>query len=533
MTVRATIFICAIMLPGWLAGQGSVFELGVSLEKQADRFFEHGSYQEAISYYERCLTKNHEASRVRLKLARANFRMHRYEDAATWFLGCDRRSLTNNDLFMFGDALTAARRYDEALSCFGEYLQKVPDDEWANRRIWRIRNLTYLLEDSLQYSVRRLSVNSPGNDFGAVPGDGEILFVSNHYYSPVQSVDPASQSPFYKLFSSKRIIDGGGEFFNDREMLPRPLRSKFHNGPFCLYDSGRRMVFTASSKRQDGDMSRPLHLYFAKVSDGKWQITGEFPHNDSKSSAMDPFITSDGMALYFSSDRNGGFGGRDLYRSDFKNGTWQKPVNLGPVVNTPFDEGSPHVAENILYFSSNGHAGLGGVDIFKVDLSAGALEDVVNMGFPLNSSADDFGLYFSEPGYRGYFTTSRSDAGDDDIYEFQMDQQTYPLLVHGVIKQRTNLPVSVDSLRILAGATLFLIDHSRNTVVEQTTSDESGGFRFTVPYFSFYKIRILQPDGTDAVVTLEIPRKKQEDWFHEIVIVNDAFLKPVGVGKYD
>lgn len=532
MNFRVTIFTLAIIIPVSLTAQSSVFELGVNLEKQADRFVEDGSYQEAVSYYERCLQKSQQPSHVRLKLARTNFKMHRYEDAAKWFLDCDRNSLTNDDLFMLGDALVATRRYDDAVTCFSDYLKKVPDNEWANRRIWRIRNLNYLLEDSLQYSIRNLPINSPGNDFGAVPVGDEILFVSNFYYSAVQSVDPASQSPFYKLFSSKRNSDGANELFSDRVMLPRPLRSKFHNGPFCLYDSGRRMVLTSSSKRQEADGGRPLHLFFAKLTNGKWQITGEFPHNDAKSSATDPFITPDGNTLYFSSDRKGGFGGRDLYRCELKDGVWQKPVNLGPVINTPFDEGSPHVSENILYFSSNGHAGLGGVDIFKVDLSTGALEDVVNMGFPLNSSSDDFGLLFSETGYRGYFTSSRGDAGDDNIYEFQMDQQTYPLLVHGVVKQKTNLPLSADSLHILAGATLFLIDHSRNVTVEQTTSDDDGRFSFSIPYFSFYRIKVVQPDGTDAVVTLEIPRKKQDDWFHEIVIVNDAFLKPVGE-KYD
>ncbi len=531
MRICAAIFLFVMIAPIPLVAQGSVFGLAVSLEEQADRLVENGSYQEAISYYEKSLKKNNKEE-VRLKLARTNFRLHQYQDAATWFAGCDRSKLATQDLFMFGDALAASRRYDEALTCFTDFLKKTPDDEWVNRRVWRIRNLAYLLEDSLQYSVRRLSVNSPGNDFAAVTYDDGILFVSNHYYSPVQSVDPASQRPFYKMFSGKKNLDGVSEAFNGREMVARPLRSKFHNGPFCLYDSGRKMVLTASSRRQDSNGGRPLHLYFAQRTSGAWQIVSAFPYNDPSSSTTDPYITPDGKTLYFASNRKGGFGGRDLYRSDFNEGRWQKPVNLGSVINTPFDEGFPHVSENVLYFSSNGHAGLGGVDIFRVDMNVGAMEDVVNVGFPLNTHADDFGLVFSEPGYRGFFSTSRGN-GDDDIYEFQMDQQTYPLLVDGIIKQRTNLPLSGDSLRILPGATLFLIDHSRNVTVEETMSDETGKFSFSIPYFSFYRIRVLQPDGTDAVVSLEIPRKKQEDWFHEIVIVNDAFLKPVQGTKYD
>jgi hypothetical protein len=219
----------------------------------------------------------------------------------------------------------------------------------------------------------------------------------------------------------------------------------------------------------------------------------------------------------------GGIGGKDLYKSEFVNGQWMKPVNLGEGINTIYDEVSPFLHGPTLYFASNGHAGLGGLDIFRTIQDHVGLTDPENMGYPVNTNYDDFGFVVDSTNTHGYLSSNRRSGGfDDDIYEFEMDLQAYPLTITGVMKfKEHNWPDSAE-LAIMSNAKLFLIDNDRNVTVQEAACDHEGRFLLTIPYYSKFKIKVVSADD-ENFVSLEIPKHRKEHGQHEIVIVRDAF----------
>jgi hypothetical protein len=221
----------------------------------------------------------------------------------------------------------------------------------------------------------------------------------------------------------------------------------------------------------------------------------------------------------------GGFGGKDIYRSVNINGSWSKPENLGEAINTAYDETAPFLhLKKVLYFASSGHAGLGGTDIFKVMITNSSAGEVENMGYPINSTSDEFGINIDSLSTHGYFSSNRKNGGyDDDLYEFDMDLQTYPLELMGTLRFKEFAWNDSSELKPLGNARYYLIDNLREVIVHEGTSDEKGNFKWTIPYFSKYRVRVIGPDNDEHVVSLEIPKHRKDQSNHEIVVVKDLF----------
>ena len=147
-----------------------------------------------------------------------------------------------------------------------------------------------------------------------------------------------------------------------------------------------------------------------------------------------------------------------------------------------------------------------------------------NLGYPLNTNFDDFGIVIEGSGNHGYFSSNRKKGGyNDDVYEFEMDLQTYPLQINGVMKfKEENWSDSVE-LKIMPHAKVFLIDNERNLTVYENTCDIEGNFSIVIPYYSKYKLRVVGQDNDENIVSLEIPKYKKEHGKHEIVVVKDIF----------
>jgi hypothetical protein len=284
------------------------------------------------------------------------------------------------------------------------------------------------------------------------------------------------------------------------------------------------MVFTASSGEKNAKGQRTLGLYFAELKGGKWTVVRAFDHNSTAWSSTDPAIDTVNNVLYFASDKAEGYGRMDIYQSRWVNDRWTDPVNMGETVNTAGDEVFPYFHQGILYFSSNGQPGIGGLDIFKI--YANQSDEPVNLGYPMNSSYDDFSVSFTDAkGNHGFFSSNRKRGGlDDDIYEFDMDMQTYPFEITGIIKQMDHAWNKDSSqVRILKNAKILLVDNMRNVTVLETNSDEAGAFSLRIPYFSKYAIHVVDSDGVENIAVFEIPRQRKESTVHEIVVVKDIF----------
>jgi hypothetical protein len=221
----------------------------------------------------------------------------------------------------------------------------------------------------------------------------------------------------------------------------------------------------------------------------------------------------------------GGVGGRDLYKSTFINEKWTRPENLGETINTQYDEVFPFVQESrALYFSSNGHPGMGGLDIFRAAIKPDGYDEPENIGYPINSNCDDFGIILDSLNTHGYFSSNRKEGGyNDDLYAFDMDLQTYPLTISGVLKYKEITWSDSLGLKLMPHAKISLIDNLRNVVVHKSIADSQGNFSIIIPYASKYVIRVIGEDDDENMAVLEIPKQRKELSDHEIVIVKDIY----------
>jgi len=270
---------------------------------------------------------------------------------------------------------------------------------------------------------------------------------------------------------------------------------------------------------------RTLQLFFAGRQGREWKTKSAFVYNNTDYSIYAAVLSNDGKTLYFASDMPGGFGGQDLYVCSLVNGQWSKPQNLGATVNTPGDESYPALFGTTLYFASNGHAGLGGLDVFSARRDAKGFAEPHNMGYPINTNSDDFSLSLNADGSKGYFSSNR-EQDNDDIYEVTIDLQTYPFTIAGMLKYKEQSWSEADDLKVLPNAQMFLIDNLKGIVVQTITSDAAGRFVLTIPYFSQYRIKVQgEHDGEEAFVSLDLSRTRADGGSYEMVVVKNIFRK--------
>lgn len=273
------------------------------------------------------------------------------------------------------------------------------------------------------FSIERLPFSSNSrNEFSPVILSNGILYCSDRNNNPLVNYS-GSQNSLYNLYFSE-LLDSA--IWGKTKIFASELTTKFNDGPATINEKEDIIFFarniTVTGKLRDiQDSSNQIGLFSAKYLNGEWVGFEEFVFNSSEYSIISPSLTSDGKRLYFSSNMEGGYGGFDLYYSDFAEGKWNTPINLGNIINTPEDDSYPF-SDNPgkLYFASEGHSGLGGKDIFYSQLVQEEWTTPINMGADINSPADDFGLITDHSYQGGYFSSNRKKS--DDIYSFKRAQ---------------------------------------------------------------------------------------------------------------
>ncbi|MBL0741436.1 tetratricopeptide repeat protein [Chryseolinea lacunae] len=508
--------------------QQTIFGLFRNDVSLGDKYYKEKNFQGALKLY---LSAARKDSDIQLRVARCYYALKEYDKAVYYYNNYlkVKRSLPWSDTFFYAEVQAASGNYKTAIDYYQKHLINKPDDELVIRKVWRLSNIQYLYEDSIHYAVRPISVNTEYGELCAVYFKNEIVFMSNRKEPElVETVNAAINAPFYKIYSS-RVLAGqsanGGHQYSKASQFSKEFVSRFNAGPVIFYDHDQKMAFVSTAHEAGNGGKRSLQLYFAEWKEGEWKVTEPFPYNSRYHSISDPAISDDGKLLFFSSDMGGGFGGRDLYRSTLEDGKWTQPVNLGETVNTPYDESFPFLHQNrTLYFSSNGHAGLGGLDIFQSAIKTDGYSEPQNAGYPINTSFDDFGMVVDSLDMHGYFSSNRKSGGyNDDIYEFDMDLQSYPVTIEGVVKIKEHAWSDSSSVTAMPHVRIYLVDNLRNTVVHQSVANSKGAFSLVVPYYSEYVIRVVDDNNKENVVVLEIPKHQKQLGTHEIVFVKDTF----------
>ena len=327
--------------------QETVFALLKSELKLADTYFESEDYYHALKLY-RHVAKKNPSRELDLKIARSHVLLKQYQEAISVY---EKHAINNTlpamDIYYYAEAQSGISNYAQALKSYQNYLAKVPDDQHVIKKIWRLKNIQYLFEDSMHYAVRSVAFNTVYGELCAVPFRNGVVFMSNRKeVQPIEKMDASRNTPFYKVYFSvakRDSVNAGKLNYEQPAIFNREFSSKYHAGPLAFYDDTRKMVFASTTDETGNDGGRSLQLYFAENINNAWKVTYPFPYNNKDYSLSDPWISEDGKRLYFSSDMKGGFGGKDIYRSELVNNHWTKPVNVGDVVNTPQDESYPHI----------------------------------------------------------------------------------------------------------------------------------------------------------------------------------------------
>lgn len=302
-------------------------------------------------------------------------------------------------------------------------------------------------------------LNTVGTEYGPVIYQNSLVFVSSREKSGAQ--DRSTRESFFELYSA--------QFDQTTERMPTPpnkfslaLNSPLHEGPATFSRDGKTIFFTRNnSKRgvQKADASGKVRLkiFEAHLGPIDWTDLREMPFNSDSFSCMHPSLSADGLTLYFASDRPGGYGGADIWKVERPaiGYGWSEPENLGPVVNSEASEVFPFIHySGTLFFSSNGHLNLGGLDVFAYETDENGQYVVTNLGKEFNTAADELGFVLDDDGSRGFFSSNRPGGfGKDDIYMFTIEKGLYkaePLpAVIQVIDARTGQPLPNAEIRIL------------------------------------------------------------------------------------
>jgi tetratricopeptide (TPR) repeat protein len=527
-------FACLLGISLQVRSQTTVFALFQSDKKLADKYYEEQDFQSALKLYSSSINKKKSSKDLYLRIAQCQYSMKEYKKALVAYDNYSKDGdLPKADLLNYAEASAATLSYNKATAYYKKYLLKEPNNEVVIKKIWRLDNKQYLYEDSAHYALRPVALNTQLGELCAVHYKNGVVFMSNREaVKIVKNINASVSQTFYELYFSETkqdsIATSSTPFQFDKAFtFGKGLDSKFNTGPVAFYDKERKVAFIASANASNDDGKRTLGLYFATFKNGKWEVTTSFTYNSDQYSIYDVTIDQAGKIIFFSSDMKGGYGGKDIYKSELKNGLWSTPTNLGEEINTVKDEAYPYLHRNhTLYFSSNGLAGLGELDVFKSVIKPVGFDEPQNVGYPINSSKDDFSLVLDTIGTHGYLSSNRKNGGyDDDLYEFDMDLQPYPLTISGVIKYKEHTWSKDTELKIMPRGKISLVDNFKNVSVHESVSDAKGNFSIVIPYFSKYFIRIVGEGGDDHKASLEILKYKKELSSYEIVIIKDLFNK--------
>lgn len=501
--------------------------------QEADKKFELEQYYDAIPIYKKAYTKvkgnKVERARILYQIGLCYRLVNDTKNAESTF----KRVVTAKypeplaNLY-YADALKVNEKYEEAVIQYQEYKKLAPDDPRADIGIESCTLAIQWRDNPTRYEVmNHKKINKSGNDFAPAYADRKyrsIVFTSAREESNGKGYDAWTGQPFTDFFIVE--LDRKGNWSNPIPLDETgELNSPNNEGAGCFNDKNNTLYFTrceVEKKKQKG-----CQIYTATKRGKGWGDVVLIPIGGDSATVGHPALTSDELTLYFAANLPGGYGGRDIWmmQRSKKNRPFDSPVNMGPTINTPGNELYPTLkADNILFFSSDFHPGMGGLDIFKTEFLNGAWTKPENLMSPINSSFDDFHMVFNyddkmlkEAGMKemGFFTSNRRGGrGGDDLWEFKLPPILFTL--SGIIYD--------DSTKAVIPKALVQLEGSNGTLISDTT-DEKGFYKFNEAQIlenTSYTLVVTKPDyyndkGRETTVGLQ----KSTD------LVRDFYLVPI------
>ncbi|MBC3759517.1 OmpA family protein [Hyunsoonleella sp. SJ7] len=453
-------------------------------QRRADTLFNKFSFVKAAEVYKDLIRKNYNKDYATRRLADCYAYMRNPAMASRYYKRVvKQKNVPIEYYYSYAQSLRGIKKYDESR----EWLQRFKDSGGVSNTIDFERDLDFIshvFNAKKQYFLKRTRLNSKFSDFGALEHNGKIYFTSSRDEGiAVKRLYGWNEQPFLDIYVTEK---GSKRRPDHTYKLKGDVNSLYHDGPVTISNDGKTMYFSRNKanrfgKETDKKGVSNMNIYRATFKDSIWTDVEDLSINSKDFSTQHPALNNDNTRLYFTSDMPGGFGGSDIYYVDINpDGTLGEPVNVGEIVNTKDKEGTPFINnEGILFFSSDGHFGLGLLDIYgTITDDDGNIADIVNLGVPVNSEKDDFSFSMNPDGLTGYFSSNRRGGrGSDDIYEFYRK----PLLnVRGQVVDAINT-------KPIPNAKIKLLDADGNQIADMIT-DKDGFYEINIDRNKDYKI---------------------------------------------
>jgi outer membrane protein OmpA-like peptidoglycan-associated protein len=491
--------------------------------KTADKLYKKFEYVEAAKEYQKLVDQGQADAYVYKQMAESYYNIFNTQEAAKAYgqaIAGEKQDAETH--YRYAQMLKASGQIQEANKQMQEFASMAPNDDRAKAFKSNPNYLPKLKEQAKMYDIKVSDISSDKSDFGAfLTNDNEVYFASARNES--RKTYGWNEEPFLDLY--KAIYNANGTL--SEATLVEGINTKWHDGPATLSADGNTMYYASESYNDnlyEKDKVNKLkysqvNLYKATKVDGKWSNIKALPFNSKEYSTSNPSLSKDGKTLYFSSNMPGSKGGIDIWKVAVNGDEYGTPQNAGDKVNTESNESFPFISdENVLFFSSDGKQGFGGLDVFQVDLDKNS--EAKNVGSPVNSEKDDFAFTYNVNKKVGFFSSNR--AGVDNIYK--ADPVCGVLVVSNVKSSKNG--------NVLAGAKVVLLDKA-NKVVSTKMTDASGNANFDVSCDEPYSLQISKEGFDPSMFSVEKTRGGQVmanitlDPIKPIITETQVILQPI------
>lgn len=501
--------------------------------KLADYLFSIGSYFNAADYYKKVYEKEDKNSYAVNQIAYCEFYLRDYKQAERWFKTLKEMNSPEYPMagYMYATCLKMNAKYPAAKTEFDKYLNYKGQNASVVKKNAKLQSEGCELAqkwmsnpDTVKVTHLNANVNAPYTEFSPMPIGADKLLYASLKSDKIIMVSDVKKNEAYAEFYTSSIVDSAyqsGKVYKD---LPLP-KGNFHlgNGTFSL--DKKRFYFTRCEP--DAKMRMRCDIYVIENKDGKWQSPVKCSFNDPDSTNTQPTVSTSksGEVIYFVSNRANGEGGMDIwYTVRDKNGTYQAPANLGKKINTSFNEVTPFydTKNAMLYFSSEGWPGMGGLDIFKSKGAFKKWEPVVNKGYPINSSVDDMYYVLDDKRYSGYLVSNRpgtisvkSETCCDDIWRFE-----YPRIIYYAVRGNV---YDEETKKVVPGANVQLVqgDVSYGTAV----SKKDTLYLFDTKHTQSYSIVATKSGYFNGSASFSVEKKEDND-----TLMVNVYIKKIPIG---
>jgi peptidoglycan-associated lipoprotein len=452
---------------------------------QAELAFSKGDYYDAATLYKKAFSKEKnkvKKAEIIYKVAESYRMTNDYKNQEVWYAKAIKANFKDPEAILhYPDALKMNGKYDEAIVQYTNYKKVSSEDPRGELGIQSSTEAQKWKDKPTRYRLENVSpINTKYSDFGVTYSNKDhrhIIFSSARQESEGKNNDGWTGEKFQDLFEA--TVDKKGKWSSPKPIL-EPVNTTASEGGTAMDAKGNDMYFTRC-ETEKGKVGI-CEIYFTQRKGATWEDPKLIELAPDSFTVGHPSLSADEQTLYFSSDMPDGFGGKDIWISkyDKKTKVWGPPVNAGNKINTEFDELFPYVAsDGTLYFSSKGHVGMGGLDVFSSKQTNGVFDEPVNLKYPINSSHDDFAYIIDEStGDRGFLSSDREGGkGGDDIYSWNL-----PPLVFTV----SGKVIDADTHGNIEGATIEMFGSDGSSVPFKT--DKTGTYKFDLKPETTYKV---------------------------------------------